>query len=33
MRTPITQDFFWASLCILGTVFFIFRSAPLPVPQ
>ena len=33
MRTPVTQDFFWASLCILGAVFFIFRSAPLPVPQ
>jgi uncharacterized protein (DUF486 family) len=30
MRTPVTLDFFWASLCILGAVFFIFRSAPLP---
>jgi len=33
MRTSITLDFLWASLCILGAVFFIFRSSPLPVPQ
>lgn len=28
MRAPVTLDFLWASLCILGAVFFIFRSAP-----
>jgi uncharacterized protein (DUF486 family) len=27
MRAPVTLDFLWASLCILGAVFFIFRSA------
>jgi uncharacterized protein (DUF486 family) len=26
MRAQITLDFLWASLCILGAVFFIFRS-------
>jgi uncharacterized protein (DUF486 family) len=26
MRTPLTWDFFWASLCIVGAVFFTFRS-------
>jgi uncharacterized protein (DUF486 family) len=27
MKTPINLDFVWASLCILGAVFFAFRSA------
>jgi hypothetical protein len=27
MKAPISLDFLWASLCILGAVFFIFRSA------
>lgn len=26
MREKITLDYLWASLCILGAVFFIFRS-------
>ncbi len=30
MRAPLTLDFLWASLCILGAVFFMFRSAGLP---
>jgi len=27
MRAPIGADYFWACLCILGAVFFLFRSA------
>jgi uncharacterized protein (DUF486 family) len=27
MKAPIGSDYFFASLCILGAVFFIFRSA------
>jgi hypothetical protein len=27
MRAPITWDYLWAALCILGAVFFIFRSS------
>jgi len=27
MRAPLGADYFWASLCILGAVFFIFRSS------
>lgn len=26
MRQPIRLDFLWAALCILGAVFFMFRS-------
>ncbi|HEX3532918.1 MAG TPA: DMT family protein [Gemmatimonadaceae bacterium] len=26
MRQPLRLDFFWAALCILGAVFFMFRS-------
>jgi uncharacterized protein (DUF486 family) len=26
MRQPLRLDFLWAALCILGTVFFMFRS-------
>ncbi len=26
MKVPVTLDFLWASLCIVGAVFFIFRS-------
>lgn len=26
MRTPLSADFLWASLCILGAVYFVFRS-------
>jgi len=29
MRAPIHSDYVWASLCILGAVFFIFRSSGL----
>jgi hypothetical protein len=32
MRAPVGADYFWACLCILGAVFFMFRSAGLPVP-
>jgi uncharacterized protein len=28
MRQPIKLDFLWAGLCLLGAVFFIFRSSP-----
>jgi hypothetical protein len=31
MRAPITLDFFWAPLCILGAVFFIFRPSWLTI--
>jgi uncharacterized protein len=27
MRTPISLNFLWAGLCLLGAVFFIFRTA------
>ncbi|MBN2216433.1 MAG: DMT family protein [Pirellulales bacterium] len=26
MKEPLRQDYFWAGLCILGAVFFIFRQ-------
>lgn len=26
MRQPLKLDYLWASLCILGAVYFIFRS-------
>ena len=26
MRAPVTSDFFWASLCIVGAVYFMFRG-------
>jgi len=26
MRQPIKLDYLWAALCILGAVYFIFRS-------
>ena len=32
MRASLGLDYLWASLCILGAVFFIFRSAWLGVP-
>lgn len=32
MRAPVGADYFWASLCILGAVLFIFRSSWLGVP-
>jgi uncharacterized protein (DUF486 family) len=32
MRAPVGADYAWASLCILGAVFFIFRSSWLGVP-
>lgn len=28
MRQPIKLDYVWATLCILGAVFFMFRSSP-----
>jgi hypothetical protein len=33
MKAPIGSDYFWACLCILGAVFFVFRSSWLGVPQ
>jgi hypothetical protein len=27
MRTPVHSDFLWASLCIVGAVYFMFRGA------
>jgi hypothetical protein len=27
MRAPVGIDYFWACLCILGAVFFVFRSS------
>lgn len=27
MRTPISLNFLWAGLCLVGAVFFIFRAA------
>ena len=28
MRQPLRLDFLWARFCLLGAVFFIFRSKP-----
>jgi uncharacterized protein (DUF486 family) len=28
MRQPLKLDFLWAGLCLLGAVYFMFRSAP-----
>ena len=28
MRQPVRLDFLWASLCILGAVYFMLRTAP-----
>ena len=33
MKAPVGSDYFWACLCILGAVFFIFRSSWLGAPQ
>lgn len=27
MRQPITRDFLWAALCLLGAVYFVFRGS------
>jgi hypothetical protein len=32
MRAPIGSNYFWAMLCILGAVYFIFRT-PIPVAK
>jgi uncharacterized protein (DUF486 family) len=32
MRSPVGLDYLWACLCILGAVFFIFRSSWLGLP-
>lgn len=32
MRAPLSLDYLWASLCLLGAVFFVFRSSWLGVP-
>ncbi len=32
MRAPVSLDYLWASLCILGAVFFMFRSSWLDIP-
>jgi len=31
MKAPVTKNFFFAGLCLLGAVFFIFRDPP-PIP-
>jgi uncharacterized protein (DUF486 family) len=28
MRQPIKLDYFWAALCLVGAVYFVFRSPP-----
>jgi|SRR5688500_13985814 uncharacterized protein len=28
MRQPLKVDFLWAGLCLVGAVYFVFRSAP-----
>lgn len=30
MRAPVDRDFLWASLCLVGAVYFTFRGAMLP---
>jgi len=29
MRQPIKLDYLWAALCIMGAVYFVFRSHPV----
>lgn len=31
LRVPISTDYVWAALCILGAVFFVFRAGGAPV--
>ena len=31
MRAPVHRDFVWAALCLVGAVYFVFRSAGEPV--
>jgi uncharacterized protein len=37
MKQPLKLDFLWASLCIVGAVYFVFRGEgagqPAPIPQ
>jgi uncharacterized protein (DUF486 family) len=33
MKAPVTLDYLWACLCIVGAVFFVFRSSWLGIPQ
>ena len=28
MRQPLNQDFLWASLCLIGAAYFMFRGSP-----
>jgi uncharacterized protein (DUF486 family) len=30
MRQPLKLDYLWAALCIVGAVYFIFRSTAIP---
>jgi uncharacterized protein (DUF486 family) len=30
MRQPIKLDYLWAALCIMGAVYFVFRSPASP---
>jgi len=32
MRQPIKLDYLWAALCIMGAVYFVFRSHPVLSP-
>jgi uncharacterized protein (DUF486 family) len=31
MKQSLRLDFFWAALCLLGAVYFVFRGGPAPV--
>jgi len=33
MRAPLGSDYLWASLCILGAVFFVSHPSWLGVPE
>jgi uncharacterized protein len=30
MRQPVKLDYLWAALCLVGAVYFVFRSSPTP---
>ena len=30
LRQPLKLDYLWAALCIVGAVYFVFRSPPAP---
>jgi uncharacterized protein (DUF486 family) len=32
MKRPVSLDFLWATLCLVGAAYFMFRGAAAPQP-